>query len=740
MLKKNRFLISIFTTCLMTAVGCSSTNDSAVSSSSIEPSSSSRTNTKKYKEEVNRILKHVDDIPTLNEIMSGDDASKKPSNNLMPKRIRDEKQGVYDYTTFQEPDISTPCDNICLNDAVFHLFDLDGVVDECKATAYLISNSNLITKYNNWELMEDTIGSAQYYTRVRYNSAFNNVVIEEKGELEQESWAYYKNFIIGQNSEEKTIMLYQLYETFKKDDETVATNFQEINYVEDSFFRFFSSETNEGDYRPLWINYGEINFKEKLFKAISENKNIFDSNLDETEYFEIPYGEDILASKHLCWPNSVFDKKFTPIIDASELAISLYYLDGVESIISEKEITYDDCSREWNTIYNYNLPITIKTKNGKTITNSSSDLFKVGVLTYMNFHSAETVVVPMIVLNKDEDGNPIRGFDGFRDVLKELENEYGLTPKEEIQEPLDTLLGEKTYNPDYIERGKELRMHSADLYQPVDLETMHYYMSDQGTSAIAKGEPLEEISTTFKGEANISEEGIDFTGMSIEIEDCALISENEEFYVDYFLKQGETKYQIGFEKINYQGKKASFDLKSIIKLEKNFYHQGDYDLVIALRNRAASYHIVKVNEGTPFEGTNFKYSKKENGELLINVTYAIDRKVKEGEYNIVFSEDSNAAIESPGNTFVYCWDDYGHTNWFNVDLTRVDNHYEGTFTTSDDFAVHGFLLVETRNDISLDTIRTYDTAQWSSFIAWQSGDYYVDFTAKTYNVSISHML
>ena len=303
----------------------------------------------------------------------------------------------------------------------------------------------------------------------------------------------------------------------------------------------------------------------------------------------------------------IYDKDYVPYYDSKVNTLSLYAFDGIESITSSSKITLNEDSER--NPYVQGVPLTITTTTGKTINAGDINNTEFWAIAYNNPYGETDVIVPCLKINNND----------IKSLLDNLKNNYGLTLKKDIAQYFDGEIGAANKE-QIIEKYKELRSNSVNLYQPLGKDLWDYMVSNDNMQPVKPNEEYALIDSSIKGNMKYNDGEIDLSDIVLHM---GKMDEyiNEDYYIDYYLYNDSNRYIVGSEKIDYKGNQQDFQLSTHIKLEKPLYHIGNYSLVAVLRNRGKDINVIKAEPSLDESKGSFKYGVDDNGELTINVSY-----------------------------------------------------------------------------------------------------------------------
>ena len=561
-----------------------------------------------YKKEVTNVIKLMKNIPTIESTLKGEKNSKNSISldKSLIKFLSDDD--AYDYTEYIPP--KNPAHALAL---IYDSITLDSFFSlDDRLESSLANNERIINRYakqyNKWEDYEGK------ECRVSYNPSFKNLKIDVK-EFWVESGTTVNccyTYSIGKSNEDKIVFYFMSYMVYPISKGVYGYAMDEIHYLEDTSFS--SLRINEYEKTKV-IEYGEIDFAQKILHSYKDTS--FASNketFNDVSYYEIPYDTEIMPlidyDLNQKQPNKlgmIYDKDYVPYYDSKGNTLSLYAFDGIESITSSSKITLNEDSER--NPYVQGVPLTITTTTGKTINAGDINNAEFWAIAYNNPYGETDVIVPCLKINSND----------IKSLLDNLKNNYGLTLKKDIAQYFDGDIG--TANKEQIiEKYKELRNNSVNLYQPLGKDLWDYLVSNDNMQPVKPNEEYALIDTSIKGNMKYNDGEIDLSDIVLHM---GKMNEyiNEDYYIDYYLYNDSNRYIVGSEKIDYKGDPQDFQLNTQIKLEKPLYHIGDYSLVAVLRNRGKDINVIKAVSPLDERKGSFKYGVNDNGELTINVSY-----------------------------------------------------------------------------------------------------------------------
>lgn len=577
-----------------------------------------------YKTQAKNMVKLMKNIPTVQSIIKG----KKKTNNVKEVVNLDaSSDDTYDYTVYAQPKTALAALGLCYGSGIDGLFSLDDRLEGASSNNEQILNK-YAQQYNSWEKY-----FAEKYCRVNYNPAFNTLKLEVKEywleEDRQVDCTY--NYSIGKNKDDKIFFRFQtFYRSPYEDQGKHAYGFEEIDYLEDNYFIDMRTNYIEGNSLPSDLSYSELNFQEKLYRSYRETfppQNSYDKLL---EYQEMPYDQDIMPLTEVqifsdgnMVQNGVmiYGKDYVPLYDGIDSAVSLYAFDGIESITSTREIIPDGDGQR--NPYLRNMPLKVTSQNGTSFEGNNIVPFEFGSIAYENYFDGINIIAPCININRTYSFD----LDTYYQMFDMLKNNYNLTLKDNIKAVFDNwkennVLTEER-KAEVNAKVNEFKEKAYSLYQPVGEDMWNYVLSTDNQTPIIPGQSLELLSLDITGDVKYNEGKLDLSSLSLEIGAMDEFVE-EDYYVDYYLYNDLNRYIIGSEKIAYEGKSATINLTSNIELNKNYYHQGQYNLVAVLRNRGNSMSILKSQSLTKETSSYFEYETNEDKEILVSISYPLN--------------------------------------------------------------------------------------------------------------------
>ena len=586
-----RKLSALFSLLLATFLitGCNSStkkDDTSTSGSGSEPGVS-------LLEEAKALSSRVNDVPSISEIV-GEDIQKNQTLNEVfyhHQLVRDdmnEALGQYDYT-YQQTDALCPSPNY-MPEGLNSLFTIDSEVamigEEIDAVL------DLVPKFNEWFNYKDKVE-----LRVVFIPALHYLRVEEKM-IGHEG---YFSFSIQENENNKVVLTEKTYYGGMYDQYQHAIWFYETHYVEDEYFELVSTREFDGLGREWCRSFTRMDFQEKIIRYYDRFTQGYETTINE-RYGEAKYG----SGEYLGYITndewlSVFNSQFE-LSNFLYNAFLLYDLEGYESITCEQEIQYY-ASEEGNT-RQYNLPLSIKMKDGTVYTNGVNNINLYVETFYLD--SGELVILPYILSPTADPSEAV-----------EYLSSLGFTLKYDYVSIYNDLLIERDrfMNDGSIEEYRDL---TNARYEHLSMEIIESKFSVNNQEPIDKQNELTYINSSYSGNVSQKDGKINLNGAAFTIGQCENYNKQNAM-IDVYMVSTEDNYLIGHQEVEYKGEESTFNLNFDLELDGVLPSPANYEVRIMLRSNGQESFLLK-GENIDFTDSNgYHFYTNEDGELHVQV-------------------------------------------------------------------------------------------------------------------------